>query len=98
MDITIGGFSSLLWSVVSIVGAVIILWAVWQVVQIVRNLKEYGLDYIGFMRGELYSVAKKYDLQIMKPSQKKRRIHTILFEEREDEFEKSQGESKHGKH
>jgi hypothetical protein len=39
------------------------------------------------MRGELYAVAKKHKLQIMKPSQKKRRIHTILFEEREKELE-----------
>lgn len=70
-----------LWNIALIIGAIMILWGLWQIIQIVRNLREYGLDYIGFMRGELYSLAEKNNLTIMKPSQKRKRIHTILFEE-----------------
>jgi hypothetical protein len=73
--------SSLLWSIVGILGALILLWGLWQVIQIVRNLREYGLEYIGFLRGELYKVADKHELKILKPSEKKHRIHAILFEE-----------------
>ena len=79
---TVNTASSFLWSIVGIIGAIILLWAFWQIIQIVRNLREYGLDYIGFLRGELYLVARENKLTIMKPSQKRGRIHTILFEER----------------
>jgi hypothetical protein len=77
---TINEVSTLLWSIVGVIGAVIMLWAFWQLIQVVRNLKEYGLDYIGFLRGELYSIAEKNNLEIMKPAQKKRRIHSIIWE------------------
>ena len=80
--------SALLWSVVGIIGAVILLWGLWQIIQIVRNLREYGLDYIGFMRGEIYAVAKKHKIDVMKPSQKRKRIHSIIWEERNKEDEK----------
>ena len=85
---TINEVSMLLWSIVSIIGAVILLWALWQLIQIVRNLKEYGLDYIGFLRGELYFLAKKNKLTILKPSQKKH-IHTIMWEGKQDEDNES---------
>ena len=84
---TVSNVSTLLWSVVGIIGAIILLWTLWQVVQIVRNLREYGLDYIGFLRGELYLLAKKHKLTILKPHQK-RRIHTIMWEGKEEEDEK----------
>ena len=81
---TVNGASTFLWNVVSIIGAVILLWALWQVIQIVRNLREYGLEYIGFLRGELYSLAKKHKLSILKPHQK-RKLHTIMWEGKEEE-------------
>jgi hypothetical protein len=81
---TINSISAFLWSIVGIIGAVILLWGLWQIAQIVRNMKEYGLDFIGFMRGELHFIAKKNKLEIMKPSQKTRRIHTILWQGKDD--------------
>lgn len=86
---TINEISTLLWSIVGIIGAVILLWALWNIVQIVRNLREYGLDYIGFHRGELYLIAKKHNLDIMKPAEKQRRIHSIIWYERNKDKEEA---------
>ena len=85
MNESIQTASSLLWNIVSIIGSIILLWALWQIVQVVRNLREYGLDYIGFLRGELHRVADKHKITVLRPSQA--RIHTILFQERIKEFE-----------
>jgi len=78
----LNSISSLLWSAIGVIGAIILLWGLWQIIQIVRNLREYGLEFVGFLRGELYKIADKHNLKIMKPSEKTHRIHTILFEEK----------------
>jgi hypothetical protein len=81
---TINNISAFLWSIVGIIVAVILLWGLWQMAQIVRNMKEYGLDYTGFMRGELHLIAKNHNLEIMKPSQRQRRVHTIMWEGKDE--------------
>ena len=77
----IEGISSLLWSSVGIIAAVILLWGFWQFIQVVRNLREYGIDYIGFLRGELYKISDKRKITILKPYER-RRIHSIIWEEK----------------
>ena len=63
----LSSLSSLLWSLAGIVGAAIVLWFLWQILQIGRNLKEYGIDYTGYLRGEVYAAAKQEDIDIRRP-------------------------------
>lgn len=63
-----------LWNIALIIGAIMILWGLWQIIQIVRNLREYGLDYIGFMRGD----RKKQSDHIETIAKKKEDSHHLI--------------------
>lgn len=60
-------FATVLWSLVGIIGAIIVLWFLWQVLQIGKNIREYGNDYIGFLRGEIHLAASEEGIEILKP-------------------------------
>jgi len=60
-------FATILWSLVGIVAGIIVLWFLWQVLQIAKNIKEYGNDYIGFLRGEIHLAADEEGIEILKP-------------------------------
>jgi len=63
----VNAFSSILWSVVGILGAILVLWFLWQILQIGRNLREYGNDYVGFLRGEIHKAGDEEGIEILKP-------------------------------
>jgi len=65
-------FARLLSSLAVIAGAVLVLWFLWQLLQIGRNLKEYGLDYTGFLRGEIQAAADKQSIKIKRPGARHR--------------------------
>lgn len=65
-------FARLLWSLAVIAGAVLVLWFLWQLLQIGRNLKEYGLDYTGYLRGEIHAAGKKKEIDIKRPGARHR--------------------------
>ena len=79
LSILLNDISIILYNLVGVIGCIILLWALWQLMQILRNLKEYGIDYIGFYRGELYYIAKKHKITILKPQMKKP-IHSLIWE------------------
>jgi len=60
-------FATILWSLVGIVAGIIVLWFLWQILQISKNVKEYGNDYIGFLRGEIHLAASEEGIEILKP-------------------------------
>jgi len=74
--------SALLWAIVGITGGIIVLWFMWQLLQIGHNLREYGVDYIGFLRGEIHSAADEEGVEILRPNKhirdRRGRIRKIL--------------------
>jgi hypothetical protein len=76
----VNSISIILWSFVGVIGAIILLWSFWHIAQIVRNIKEYGNDRIGFMRGEIHKVAKVEQIEIIKPSLANKRTFTARLE------------------
>lgn len=60
-------FASILWSLVGILGAALVLWFFWQILQVGKNIREYGNDYVGFLRGEIHKAADEEDIEILKP-------------------------------
>jgi hypothetical protein len=63
----VNSISTILWSIVGLFGSIILLWCVWQLVQIVGNIREYFNDFIGFRRGEIHKVAEIEKIEILKP-------------------------------
>jgi type VI protein secretion system component VasK len=87
---------TLLWALTGIIGAVIIFWFVWQLLQIGRALKEYGVDYIGFLRGEVHTAAEAEGVDILTPTLIKRRgrIQRIIAEKNKDKEDKTKKSEK----
>jgi len=62
---TIAGF---LWAIVGIIGGVLVIWFLWQILQVGRNIREYGVDYVGFLRGEIQLAADEEGIEILRPT------------------------------
>lgn len=81
-------FATVLWSLVGIVGAFIVLWFLWQIIQIGKNIREYGNDYVGFLRGEIHRAAEEENIEILKPQsgiKDRRSRFKKVIEDKEDE-------------
>ena len=62
---TIAGF---LWAIVGIIGGVLVIWFLWQILQVGRNIREYGVDYVGFLRGEIQLATDEEGIEILRPT------------------------------
>lgn len=82
--------ATLLWASVGIIGTLLILWFLWQILKIGRNLREYGIDYIGFLRGEVHAAAKLEEIEILRPGSEKRKSKVKRILEKRKKVEPKQ--------
>jgi len=69
-------FSTILWSLVGVLGAGVVVWFIWQILQIGRDFRFYLKDYVGYERGRIKRAADKRHIEIVvetKPASKTRR-------------------------
>jgi len=57
-----------LWAIVGIIGGLLVIWFLWQILQVGKNIREYGVDYIGFLRGEIQLAADEEGIEILRPT------------------------------
>lgn len=58
-------FGSVLWTFAGIVAAAIVLWALWQILQIGRDFRFYLRDFVAFKRGKIKKAADIKDIELI---------------------------------
>jgi len=81
-------FSAILWSLVGIIGALLVLWFLYQILQVGKNIREYGNDYVGFLRGEIHKAGEEEGIDILRPQRgikdRRSRFKKILEKEQQE--------------